>query len=214
MSHLSELRIIWKPFSCLSNRKWGTYWWASKILHYSCEDGIEKSIPRDHHLSLLCKPCDANRWSSGWIFLSHPHTHVGFLYAHCLNNFSYFLTVPCDSGKSWTYSLVFWIIIALYIENTRWVSFDIKFSRQGFENTCWHREACQTNQHAFSKPSLLNLISKYANLVLYFSAYQVGSLFKLANMTQWSILFPFNVIGDVIQKVQRYHELIKLHAMR
>ena len=25
-----------------------------------------------------------------------------------------------------------------YIENTRWVSFDIKFTRQGFENACWH----------------------------------------------------------------------------
>ena len=31
----------------------------------------------------------------------------------------------------------------LYIENTRWVSFNIKFTRQGFENACWHREACR-----------------------------------------------------------------------
>ena len=29
------------------------------------------------------------------------------------------------------------------IENTRWVSCDIKFIRQGFDNACWHREACQ-----------------------------------------------------------------------
>ena len=28
------------------------------------------------------------------------------------------------------------IVDALYIENTRWVSFDVKFIRQGFENTC------------------------------------------------------------------------------
>ena len=29
------------------------------------------------------------------------------------------------------------------LENTWWVSFDIKFTRQGFENACWHREACR-----------------------------------------------------------------------
>ena len=57
------------------------------------------------------------------------------------------------------------------IENTRWVSFDIKFTRQGFENACWHREACRAIQHAFSKPSLVNLISKDANLVFYLSVY-------------------------------------------
>ena len=26
-----------------------------------CEDGIEKSVPRDHHSSSLGKPSDANR---------------------------------------------------------------------------------------------------------------------------------------------------------
>ena len=57
------------------------------------------------------------------------------------------------------------------IENTRWVSFDIKFTRQGYENACWHREACRAIQHAFSKPSLVNLISKDANLVFYLSFY-------------------------------------------
>ena len=36
-------------------------------------------------------------------------------------------------------------------KNTWWVSFDIKFIRQGFENACWHREACRAIQHAFSK---------------------------------------------------------------
>ena len=30
-------------------------------IHYSCEDGIEKSVPRDHQMSSLCKPSDANR---------------------------------------------------------------------------------------------------------------------------------------------------------
>ena len=57
------------------------------------------------------------------------------------------------------------------IGNTRWVSFDIKFTRQGFENACWHREACRAIQHAFSKPSLVNLISKDANLEFYLSVY-------------------------------------------
>ena len=28
------------------------------------------------------------------------------------------------------------------IKITRWVSLDIKFNRQDFENACWHREAC------------------------------------------------------------------------
>ena len=59
----------------------------------------------------------------------------------------------------------------LYIENTRWVSFDIKFTRQGFENACWHREARRAIQHAFSKPSLVNLISKDTNLVFHLSVY-------------------------------------------
>ena len=60
--------------------KWGIKWWARKRIHYSCEVGIEKSVPRDHRLSSLGKPRDANRWSSGRIFLSHPHTHDRFLY--------------------------------------------------------------------------------------------------------------------------------------
>ena len=56
-----------------------------------------------------------------------------------------------------------------YIENSRFTSFDIKLTTQGFENACWHREACRAIQHAFSKPSLVNLISKYTNLVFYLS---------------------------------------------
>ena len=30
----------------------------------------------------LCKPCDAKWGSSGWIFLSHPHTCNRFLHSH------------------------------------------------------------------------------------------------------------------------------------
>ena len=81
-----------------------------------------------------------------------------------------------------TYSKIKLKLIRTYIENTRWVAFDIKFTRQGLENTSWHREACQAIQHAFSKPSLVNLKSKDTNLDFYLSAYQVDSVFKLANM--------------------------------
>ena len=34
---------------------------SKKKIHYSCEDGLEKSVPRDHRLSTLGKPRDANR---------------------------------------------------------------------------------------------------------------------------------------------------------
>ena len=81
------------------------------------------------------------------------------------------------------------------IENTRWVSFEIKCTRQGFENACWHREACRAIQHAFSKPSLVNLISKDANLVFYLSV----TLFKLAIMTY------FYFISVLIQRHWRRH---------
>ena len=43
------------------NIKCGTMWWARKRIHYSCEGGIEKFVPRDHRLSSLSKPRDANR---------------------------------------------------------------------------------------------------------------------------------------------------------
>ena len=56
------------------------------------------------------------------------------------------------------------------------MSFDIKFTEQGIENACRHRKACQAIQHAFSKPSLVHLISKDWNLVFILSAYQVDLL--------------------------------------
>ena len=76
------------------------------------------------------------------------------------------------------------------IENTRWVSFDIKFTRQGFENACWHREACRAIQQAFSKPSLVNLISKDANLVFYLSVYQLLNTFQTSD---YDVIFDFCV---------------------
>ena len=77
------------------------------------------------------------------------------------------------------------------IENTRWVSFDIKFTRQGFENACWHREACRAIQHAFSKPSLVNLISKDANLVFYLS---VNPLLNTLQTSDNDVIFDFVLI--------------------
>ena len=77
------------------------------------------------------------------------------------------------------------------IENTRWVSFDIKFTRQGFENACWHREACRAIQHAFSKPSLVNLISKDANLVFYLSVYPLLDTLQTSHN---DVIFDFVLI--------------------
>ena len=82
------------------------------------------------------------------------------------------------------------LLAILYIENTRWVSFDIKFTRQGFENACWHREACRAIQHAFSKPSLVNLISKDGNLVFYLSAYP---LLNTLQTSDYDVIFDFGV---------------------
>ena len=52
-----------------------------------------KSLPRDHRLSSLGKPRDANQRSSGRIFLSHPHTRDRFLY------FSSFAIILIGKGK-------------------------------------------------------------------------------------------------------------------
>ena len=79
--------------------------------------------------------------------------------------------------------------MTIVIENTRWVSFDIKFTGQGFESACWHREACRAIQHVFSMPSLVNLISKYANLVFYLSVYP---LLKILKTSDYDVIFGIN----------------------
>ena len=107
---------------------------------------------------------------------------------------------------------VFWMVFS-FIENTRWVSFHIKFTRQGFENACRHREACRAIQHAFSKPSLVNLISEDVTLVFFLSVYK---MIHCSNWPLWcNYLFScqFNVIDNVIQEVKRHDDLIKAHAM-
>ena len=81
-------------------------------------------------------------------------------------------------------------VISVVLENTRWVCFYIKFTRQGFENACWHREACRAIQHAFSKPSLVNLISKDANLVFDLSVYP---LLNTLQSSDYGVIFDFCV---------------------
>ena len=79
------------------------------------------------------------------------------------------------------------------IENTRLVSFDIKFTRQGLENACWHREVCRAIQHVFSKPSQVNLISKVANLVFYLSVYP---LLNTLQTSDYDVTFDFCVDSE------------------
>ena len=43
------------------------------------DDGKDKSVLGGHRLSSFGKPRDANQWSLGWIFLSHPQIHDTFL---------------------------------------------------------------------------------------------------------------------------------------
>ena len=64
------------------------------------------------------------------------------------------------------------------------MSFDIKFTRQGFE------KACRAIQHAFSKPSLVNLISRGTNLVFYLS---VCPLFYSSKTSDYDVNFYFCV---------------------
>ena len=58
------------------------------------------------------------------------------------------------------------------------MSFDIKFTRLGFENACWIARQASRCQHAFSKPCLVNLISKDTHLVfsMYDASYSINSL--------------------------------------
>ena len=67
---------------------------------------------------------------------------------------------------------------------------------------------------AFSKLSLVNFISKDASLLFYLSAYQVDSLFKLANMTNDSFFVLIQCHWRRHSKMQHHHDLIKVHAVR
>ena len=58
MSHKNAFRNFWEPYS---NVKMRYLMVARKILHHLFEEGVEKSIPRDHRLSSLGKPRDAKQ---------------------------------------------------------------------------------------------------------------------------------------------------------
>ena len=58
MSHLSVFRIL-ESFSCFSNKK-KVFNGEQEKESIICEDGIEKSAIRDHCLSSLGNPRDAN----------------------------------------------------------------------------------------------------------------------------------------------------------
>ena len=69
MSHLSVLMIFLEVFYMFFFQYQMSYYVVSKKKNtYSCEDGIERSVPHDHHLWSLDKHCDANWWFLGWIF--------------------------------------------------------------------------------------------------------------------------------------------------
>ena len=110
----------------------------------------------------------------------------GLVFLFCQNDMRSCL---CAVLTCWTRIMYcLFAVVICEIEKTRWVSFDIKFTRQGFENACWHREACRAIQQAFSKPSLVNLISKDANLVFYLSVYPVLKTLRTSD---------YDVISDV-----------------
>ena len=77
-----------------------------------------------------------------------------------------------ESTQKWiiTSCSLFWRVNQLVPKwNTRFVFFDIKFTRLCFKNTCWIPQQASRCQQAFSKPCLVNLISKDTHLV--FSIY-------------------------------------------
>ena len=47
-----------------------------------------------------------------------------------------------------------------------------------------------------------------------FISLSIGLLFKLAIMSNYLFVCQFSVIGDIIQKVQCHHYLIKAYAVR
>ena len=67
------------------------------------------------------------------------------------------------------------------IENTRWVSFDIQYTREGFKNACWiARLAEHFNMHFLADPGKFDIKRRKSSTL--FISLQVGSLFELAIM--------------------------------
>ena len=59
MSHLSIFRKFWEPLFEYENAVFNGE--QEKNTLFVCEDGIEKSVPLDHHSSSLGIPRDAKR---------------------------------------------------------------------------------------------------------------------------------------------------------
>ena len=94
MSRLSIFMNFWEPFLNMKmqylmvNKKKNPLFvwvWDRKI------------CPLRSLLSSLSKPLDAKQWSSGRIFLSHPHTHDGFLYARLFRS----CTFHCGQARNY-----------------------------------------------------------------------------------------------------------------
>ena len=61
---------------------------SKKNIHHSYEGRIEKFVSHDHQLSSLGKPRDG-------FFLSHPHTHDGYLYSRTPDR-DFHCYYPCE----------------------------------------------------------------------------------------------------------------------
>ena len=87
MSHLSIFRNFWEPF--FKHKMW--YLMVSKKKNLLFVWGWDRIFCPSWSLFVITRqlPCDANRWSLGLIFLSHPHTHDRFLYYNLMYYLDY-----------------------------------------------------------------------------------------------------------------------------
>ena len=68
------------------------------------------------------------------------------------------------------------------IEKTRWVSFDIKLNRQGFENACWHCEAYREIENTRWESFVVKFIRQGFSRTLV----EIARLPERFNMCFWS----------------------------
>ena len=71
-----------------------------------------------------------------------------------------------------------------------------------------------SNLTCISKLRLVYLVSKEVNHCILFISLSIGLLFKLAIISNYLFVCQFSVIGDIIQKVQCHHHLIKAYAVQ
>ena len=84
--------------------------------------------------------------------------------------------------------------------------FNIKFTRQGLRRLGLPSDSTGVLK---AEPGTLDIERRKPCIL--FIGLSIVSLFKLAIMMYF--LCRFSVIGDVIQKVQRHHDLIMAHAL-